>query len=491
MELKILAKNTIMLASPKVLKFAVGILRAKFIAIFLGTVGAGIIDQLHYTISQIRNISLSSLPDGMVKLIAEQNGIEFNVEKISRIIKTYILMVIPLTIGMTILGYVFADEITLYVFGDIRYKLYFQIGFIAFPVTILTTTVRAPIKAFKEIKSFAIAEMFIILINLIIFLPLIYFFKIPGAVVYVTLSFVTAFFVTYSLMRKNVMKKYNITYTDIKNAIFSKSVFNQLLAYMGVGVVGGTYFIFTEISARAIVVNELGIDKLGVYTPITSWAGLFVGFILPSVYTYLYPRLSESKTNEEIIKVINSVIRLITFVALPFIIVGISIRQWIIPLFYSIDFIEATLYLPYHFSALIFFIWSSILSQLFYATGRLKSYLIFGLIINSISLSLVYYLVPNIGLYGYLAKFTVTPLVTMATYFLFWQYEIKLKIEKENIYIMMYAILCSVLLLVFKDKNIYLQLLSIILILALYILLKKEEKEFIFKKIKGVFKRNT
>ncbi len=488
MELKILAKNTLMLASPKVLKFAIGILRSKFIAIFLGTAGAGIIDQLHYTISQIRNISLSSLPDGMVKMIAEQNGKGFDLEKISQIIKTYIVMVIPLTIIMTGVGYYFADEITLYVFGDIKYKQYFQIGFIAFPVTVLTTTARAPLKAFKEVKSFAIGEMMVIVLNLVIFLPLIYFFKIPGGVIYVTLSFVTAFFVTYSLMKKNVMKKYGFKFSDIKEAVFSKDYFRQLMTFMGVGVIGGTYFIFTEISTRSIVVNELGIDKLGLYSPITSWARLFVGFILPSVYTYLYPRLSESKTNEEIIGVINGVIRLITFVALPFIIVGISIRDWIIPFFYSIEFMEATVYLPYHFSTLVFFIWSSILSQLFYATGRLKSFLVFGLIINSLSLFVVYYFVPIAGLYGYLAKFTIIPIIMMITYFIFWRIEIGLKIKKENILVMFYAILCSIILLLLKDMTIYLQGAGIILILSMVLLLKKDEKEFIVKKVKGILR---
>ncbi|MDN3643377.1 oligosaccharide flippase family protein [Lutimonas halocynthiae] len=491
MELKILAKNTVILASPKVLKFVVGILRAKFVAIYLGTVGAGIIDQLVYIINQIRNVSLASLPDGMVKLIAEQNGKGFDVVNIAKIIKTYILMVIPLTIMMTVLGYYFSDVITLYVFGDIKYKTYFQIGFLAFPVTVLTTTARAPLKAFKEIKSFAITEILVISINLMIFIPLIYFFKIPGAVVYVTLSYVTAFFVTYFLMRKNVMIKYNISFGDIKKAVFDKPIFKQLMSYMGVGVLGGTFFIFTEITTRSIVVNELGINQLGIYSPITAWAGLFVGFILPSVYTYLYPRLSESKTDEEIIRVINAVIRLITFVALPFIIVGISIRDWIIPLFYSMEFIEATNYLPFHFGSLMFFIWSSILSQLFYATGRLKSYLIFGLTINTISLLLVYYLVPIIGLFGYMAKFTIIPLLTLVTYFLFWRYEIKLRLESSNIQIVVYTFLCSIILLLLKDTQIYLQVVGFILIGMLYFLLRKKEKDFIMKKVSGIFKRNN
>ena len=206
MELKILAKNTLILASPKVLKFFVGILRAKFIAIFLGLTGAGIIDQLQDTITQIRNFTLSGLSDGMVKLIAHQNGIEIDVQKIGSIIKTYLVMIIPITITVTILGYIYANEITLYIFGDIQYKLYFQIGFVALPLSILSSTAKALLKAYKEIKSFATAEIFIIIINLIIFLPLVYFYKIPGGVVYVTLSFLVTFLVVFILMRKNVFK---------------------------------------------------------------------------------------------------------------------------------------------------------------------------------------------------------------------------------------------------------------------------------------------
>lgn len=489
MELKILAKNTIMLASPKVIKFAVGILRAKLIAIYLGVVGAGIIDQLQSTISEISNISLASLPDGMVKLIAQQNGIEFDLIKISAIIKTYVVMVIPITIFMTFIGYYFADEITLYILGDIKYKLFFQIAFIAFPITVMTTTLRAPMKAFKEVKSFAIAEVSIIIINIIIFVPLIYFFKLTGGVIYVTLSFVTSFFVTYSLVRKNVMKKYNIKFKDVTKAVFSNTYFKELLSYMGVGLVGGTYFIFAEVTTRAIVVNELGIEKLGIYSPITKWSGLFVGFILPSIYTYLYPRLSESKSNEEITGVINDVLRLITFVALPFIIMGISLREEVIPFFYSQEFSEASIYLPFHFTSLVFVIWAAILSQLFYATGRLKGFLIFGLVLNSLSLIIVYYLVPAYGLYGYLTKFTIIPILTLISYFIYWTKEVQLKVFNENLKIMGYSIFCGVLLLFFKDINFFLLLaLSLGLISLMVFFLKKNERNFILKKLKSIYR---
>ena len=64
MEIKTLAKNTTLLAGPKVVKFLVGIIRSKLIAVFLGVTGAGIISQLQNTIQEIKNFTLSSLPKG-------------------------------------------------------------------------------------------------------------------------------------------------------------------------------------------------------------------------------------------------------------------------------------------------------------------------------------------------------------------------------------------------------------------------------------------
>ena len=118
MEIKILAKNTLILASPKVIKFAIGLLKTKLIAVFLGVTGLGIIDQITTLISQIRRLSLSFLPDGMVKLVAQENAGNKDLNEIAKIIKTYFLMIAPLAVLITSLGYIFADQITIYVFGE-------------------------------------------------------------------------------------------------------------------------------------------------------------------------------------------------------------------------------------------------------------------------------------------------------------------------------------------------------------------------------------
>ena len=484
MELKILAKNTLMLASPKVLKFFIGIIRTKFIALFLGVTGTGIVSQLQTTINEISTFTLTSLPEGMVKLIAQQNSIKIDIEKTASIIKTYLLMLIPVTTIVTVLGYVFANEMTIYIFGDLKYKLYFQIGFFALPISILSTTSFAILNAHKEIKSIAIAEIAVIILNLILFIPLIYFFRLTGGVVYVTLSFFVTFLCYSYFARKNVFKKFHIGFKILTKAIFSTEYFKVLIGFVGFGLVAGTYYIFSEIAIRAIVVTELGIDKLGVYAPITAWASLFVGFIFPALRTYLFPRLSEAKSDIEINGLLNDVIRLMTFATLPFIIVGISVRDWIIPLFYSHEFIESSTYLPYHFSAILLTVWIYPFEQVFAPTGRLKIYLIFGIIIETLSLGLVYFLVPRFGLYGYLAKFTIVPFIALLVYFTYYTFEIKFKLKKGNISIILYSVLSVTLLLGLKDLEVYLQLMGAVLLLCIVFLLTKQEKDFVLKKIR-------
>ena len=74
MELKLLIKNTSYLVFSRIIKFLVGVLRAKLIAIFLGVVGAGIISQLTMITNRMSQFTLLGMNDGLVKQIAESRS---------------------------------------------------------------------------------------------------------------------------------------------------------------------------------------------------------------------------------------------------------------------------------------------------------------------------------------------------------------------------------------------------------------------------------
>ncbi len=452
MELKIIAKNTVILSAPKVLKFFVGLIRAKIIAIFLGTGGAGIIAQLQNIIQNISRFTTAGMPDGMVKQIASANANNAKKTEICSIIKTYALTVGTLTIIVYVLGFYFAKSLTQFVFGNIKYYNYFLIGFTALPIIILSSSSFAIIKAYKRIKSLMFAELIIIIANFIIFIFLIYFFQLTGAVFYVTLSFLTTFLVYRYIASNKILKKTGITLKDIIQANFTKLHFKVLMTFLGATLSAGVYEIFVDITTRSIVVNNIGVDKIGIYSSIITWGGLFMGFILPSLTTYLFPRLSEAKSNDEIVSLVNDVFRLMTFAVLPFILIAITTRNFIIPLFYSEEFVEAGIYLPFHFIGLFFTVWNFTFAQIFAPTGRIKYFVPIILFNNTLTLCLVYYLVPLYGLWGWTARFFITPIVAQFIYYFYWHKIIHFRFSKENYRLLAFVIFNSILMLFFRNN---------------------------------------
>ncbi len=480
-----------MLSFPNILKFFAGVIRAKFIAVYLGTEGAGIISQLNNILSNIAHFTSAGMPDGMVRQLASANSQNAGKKEIVDIIKTFTVTIGVLTVVVYILGYMFSKNLTLYVFGNTNYHDYFLIGFTALPIMILSSSSFAIIKAYKHIKSLMFAEMIIISINLISFTILVYFFQLPGAVIFITLSFLTTSLVYRYIAKKKILKKIGIGLTDIIKADFKGIHFKELLTFMGVILTAGAYEIFVDVTTRSIVVTKLGVEKMGVYSPIIAWAGLFTGFILPSLTTYLFPRMSEVKTNAEISSLVNDVFRLMMFIALPFILIGITTRNYFIPLFYSKEFMEAGLYLPFHFIGIFFTICSFIFAQIFAPTGRLKYFVPIILFNNTLLLALVYFLVPKYALWGWAISFTITPIIASIIYYLFWYKTIHFRFFKENYFLIGFVFIVSLLILLFRNDQFVLTLLTILSLGSAWLLLKKNEQQFILNKIKryGRFKK--
>lgn len=301
------------------------------------------------------------------------------------------------------------------------------------------------------------------------------------------ISFLTTLLVYEYFSRKKVLQKLGITFNSIKQSAFKFKYFKELMGFMAFGLSAGVYEIITDLTTRSIIVNELCVEKIGVYSLIVAWAGLFTGFVLPSLTTYLFPRIAEAKTDREIVGVVNDVIRLMTFITVPFIILGITTRDWLIPMFYSKDFMEASVYLPFHFAALIFTPISFAFAQIFAPTGRLKYFLPIIIFHNTLSLALVYFLTPQYGLYGWMARFTITPLITSFIYFGFWYFKIGFRFQKENAIMLLIFIFVLLFYILFRNQLTILYIALPFSFILLWFMLLKNEKGYILQKISKMF----
>jgi O-antigen/teichoic acid export membrane protein len=489
MELRILLKNTSYLIFTKVIKFIAGMIRAKFIAVYIGTLGSGIVSQLTQVTQAMSQFTLLGMNDGLVKQIAESDKERSDYRtKLLSLIKSY-LVLISFTLVLTIiLALIYSNKLTIYILGDIKYYNYFLIGLVSFPILVLNSISYALLTSYKLIKYIARSELILVVLNLFLFIPLLYYFGITGAVIFVTASLLTTLVINHYFAKIKILKIYNISLIDILRARIDWESIKLLFLFAGFGVTAGIAFIAAETITRSIIVTSIGIKKIGIYSPISSWSGLFTGFIIPSIGTYLYPRLCESKINSEIIGILNDSLRFVTLLMIPFLLLSIPIRFQIIPLFYSHEFLEAGYYMPWHFLGLLFYLWMYVFIQAMTATGRIKMEGVILIIICITDIVVVYFLVPIVGLYGFMFKFIVSPIIFFVFYFLYFKHQIHFKLKKENLYLMAYLVISFFIIMTLETYFIHYYIVNFVIGGCLngfsFFLLKKSEKDFILKRLK-------
>ncbi len=473
------------MASSKLLKFAFGIIRSKLSAVFLGTEGVGIISQIQFTNLQFQKFTLLGMPDGLVKQIASSKASENFRSKLINSLKSYIIIVTFTTIIALALLMYLSDELTYYFYGDKKYLAYYYISIISLPVLIINSISYALLKAFKAVKYIANAEIISNISSFLLFVPAVFFYGLTGAVIVLLLNLIINLIINQANSTKHVLQPLKISLLDIQKGILVRKDIKELFTFAGFGLTIGIYQLATDIFCRSFVVNRLGIKSIGVYSPIQSWESFLTGMLLPTIFTYLYPRFAEAETNNEIVNILNDVFRLISFLMIPFLIVGIAFRKLLIPLFYNYEFSAAASYLPGHFLGTMFTMWMFSFSQVFTPTGRINIYVFFMFLQYSLNVIVVYSFVPIWGLTGWMLKFLIPPMIF---YFIFYYYlskNIGFYFIKDNRFLMIYCLSSSLILYgVSEFSNVIGMTTAIIFACFSWFFLRATEKEFIFKKSK-------
>ncbi len=487
MEFKILLENTSFLAGTRMIQFLAGLVRTKMIAYFLGTFGTGLVSQLTFATQRMSQFTLLSMSEALVKQIAENVNSPKSIEIINSAYKIYISLVSFFMIISCIVLYLFSDSLTIYIFGDVSYISYFYVGLFSFPLLILDSIPFSILKGFKNVKAIAKARINIVIINLLIAVPLILVFKLDGAIAFVPLSYVVTFLVNFLIARLNYFKTMNITIKTILKSPMNFLFIKELLMFSTFGLTVGALSIISEFVCRSIVVSNLGVDAIGLYSPIIMWASMVTGFVLPSFSTYLYPRFCEIKSNVEISDLLNDAIRLGTFAIFPLLLIGIPFKDFFISLFYSKEFLSASIYLPYHFVGIAFYVWWYVFSQSMTPTGRIKQHGIFLTLYFLLDMIITYVFVAKYGLYGWMLKHIVSPFVFFWIYFFYAKKYMSFKMQKSNTILMFYLLLSAILLisidLWLENIKLINYLLGPLLMITVLWFLKEEEKIFLKKKI--------
>lgn len=489
MELKKIIKSTSYLVSSKIVQFVLGVVKAKFGAVLLGTTGMGIYSQVNYLSQMISQITLLSMNDGLVKQIAqnkEHPGFKDVLKGLVRSYSTLVFVTVLLSFAICIF---FARPLTIFFLGDYNYLTYYLLGVTCVPILIINSISFALLKSYKATKEISRANIFSAILSLCSFIPLVYFFSITGAVVAVVVNSAIILYINNYQSRKLIFKKLGIRFKEFFSAKTEKKYSKELLYFAMFGASSGLIYIGAESFCRSMVVNMIGVNKLGLYSPIVAWGGLLTGFITPAINVYLFPRFSECKSNKEISGIINDYFYLITFLTIPFIFLAIPFRNILIELFYSKEFLDAGIYLPWHFIGLLFHMWWNIMVMVLTPTGRIKTHGIFITIMSLTNVAIVYFLVGRYGLYGWMFKFIIPYVLFTFLYFFYLYRIVHLRLTRKVVQLMLYSLAVPLLLILIDSYSVK-YFLSFILVGASIFFLSANEKQFLIKKLKTIFSLN-
>lgn len=488
MEIKLILKNTSKLFSTKLFQFLTGLVKAKLNAIFLGTTGIGILSQINITNNQLSRFTLLGMNDGLVNLIASKKNDKRFKNILVNSTKSYIFLSSVLLIIIMSICVFFSESFTIFFFGDIAYIEYFYICILSLPILIINSTSFAILKSFKRIPIIAKAELFSAIFSFIIYLPAVYFFKLKGVAFVLLITIILKLYLNHNFSLKYILKDLKLSYIKIvRHGKIKINAIRELSLFAILGLTIGIYEIFTIMISRSIVINELGISSFGIYAPVKTWGAFYTGMMLPTIYTYLYPRFAELSDEKKIVSILNDTFRIISVAIIPFLFFGIAYGKIIIPFFYNNEFIEAYNYLPGHFIGILFLMWMNTFAMVFTPTGKIKTWVIFQFFIFSIDLFLVYFLIPEIGLYGWMVKFLFTPIIFTFIFFFYFRKKINFSFHNHNLLLLLYILCCSFVLIYFSNKyEIINYFLAVIFLISSIFFLQKNEIEFIKDKFNKI-----
>jgi PST family polysaccharide transporter len=261
----------------------------KAFAVFIGVSKFSLIGNFQSLIAISTTFSTFGLNSAIVKYTSEhkESSRKFIYWSTSLVVSLFCLF---FTFLILFFG---SEKISLSIFKTDSYSYIIKI----FSFSILFFTINkflmSILNGMHKIKNYAIAEISNNIISVLLAIILIYFFKIDGALVALVLNQTISIIITYFLS-KNFLKSFkNIFSFDFK-------IFKNLSQFTLMALITSVLNPLIMIILRNHLVKEYSFDYAGNWDALIKLSNLYLLFILYPISVYYLPKLSISKTFEEL-----------------------------------------------------------------------------------------------------------------------------------------------------------------------------------------------
>jgi len=366
---------------------------------------------------------------GLIKYISEYSSkSEFG--KIAYLLKIFTLLNLPLVLLISGFLFFYSNELSLYLFSDSTYSLYFIIYALSVPMSMFASLTDTYFRGIREVKKYVIYSLFNSVLSFGFFVWLLLAYGMIGAIISISLSSIIGVAIGYFILKRSG-KLVDFGKITRLNDDTIKIIIKLGLVMMLLVAIQQVVFLII----RSVLASNMGMYEVGIFQSVYGISNNYFALFLGVLGTYSIPLISTHKTIHETVLEINRTLKLLLMVYTPLVMICFSFRYILLNLFYSSEFNQAADLLFFQllgdFTKALSWVFGLWLIPYFKTTYMM----IFEIVNNLVFILLFYYLLiyQNVGIasvsIAYFSAFTVH----MVLNYIFVSYGLNFKFMNNNL----------------------------------------------------------
>jgi antigen flippase len=363
-------KSTTVVGSGTLINLVIGMLRTKLVALLLGPHGVGLMGLYQNIVSMFSSFSGLGLDTSGVRKIAEAHGAEDQAQ-ISRLVRV-LVRVMWLTGGVGCLVLILgAHGLSVLVFGTEQYAT--EIAWLGVAVLLGNVMLGQTclLQGTRQISLLAQAGVVGSASGLVFGIPCIVVWGLKGVVPAMLVASFAMLGATWWLSRRVARVAIRMSWAE--GWVIVRELMHFGLPVMATAVVAAIsgYFI------RALLVREFGLEGAGIWQAAFNLSNVLASLLLGAMVTDYYPRLvAVAGDSSRIREVVNAQTEIALLLAVPVLMLTMTLAPPVITIFYSGRFDGASEILRWFVLGLLGRVATWPMGLVLLAKGRGKTYFV-------------------------------------------------------------------------------------------------------------------
>jgi O-antigen/teichoic acid export membrane protein len=470
--MRLIAVNSFISSFGQVAKLISSFIINKFIAITFGTSGIGIYSFFNNFNTLITQGLLLGSNQTFVSIIAKNKRIE-NKTQISN---SFLNSILIISLFASLIIFISSNNLSQFFFNNTNFSDGFKIISISIFFGCVSNVFLAILNGFNLVKKISYSSVLSSSSSLLVSIFIVYFFDEK----YLVLVILTITLIPFFILGYFALKIFKFSFISL---LISLKYLGSILK-MSYGILIGVFVSsISDLIIQAILLNELGLDYIGLFNSSFMLSTVIIGFITGSMAVGFLPQISKLKNDKEIIKLVYDQIIFGFIVLTPIVVILILFSNFFFSLIFSKSFIAASDIFFWHLLGSIFKVIAFPLS--FYLVSKLynKKYLISQIIHRTLYPIFIFAIIKiDFDLIGvdYFTSYTIYTIYLIIVFKNEFNFSVFIKHEMIKILKYSLIILSAFILSTFNfDHNINIIILSILL--SIYYFIIRKNINLIFK----------